>query len=94
MQPLFDKVAKRLPPWKERLLNRCGRLFLVQSTLGAIPVHIYMALKIAPCAVKAIETLMTGEVVSRGKVIAWVNTYVPKDLGGLGTPNLSLMGCR
>jgi hypothetical protein len=48
MQPLVDKVANRIPTWKVRLLNRSGGLFLVQSTLCAIPVHISMALKVAP----------------------------------------------
>jgi hypothetical protein len=58
MQPLVDKVANRLPAWKGRLLNRSGRLILVQSTLCAIPTHISMALKLAPWAVKAIEKLI------------------------------------
>jgi hypothetical protein len=36
MQPVVDKVAKRLPPWMGRMLNRSGRLILVRSTLCAI----------------------------------------------------------
>jgi hypothetical protein len=43
MQPLVDKVTNWIPTWKGRLLNRSGRLVLVQSTLCAIPVHISMA---------------------------------------------------
>jgi hypothetical protein len=58
MQPLVDKVANRIPAWKGRLLNRSGRLVLVQSTLCAIPVHISMALKVVPWAVKTITTLI------------------------------------
>ena len=37
LQPLVDKVAKRLPSWKAGLLNRAGRTILVKSTLSAIP---------------------------------------------------------
>jgi hypothetical protein len=48
MQPIIDKVAKRMPPWKERMLNWSGRLILAQSTLCAIPVHISMATRIEP----------------------------------------------
>jgi hypothetical protein len=73
MQPLVDKVANQIPAWKGRLLNRSGRLVLVQSTLCAIPVHISMALKAAPRAVKTITTIIRGflrcgtEVASAGK---------------------------
>jgi hypothetical protein len=28
MQPVVDKVAKRLPPWKGRMLNRSGCIIL------------------------------------------------------------------
>jgi hypothetical protein len=99
MQPLVDKVANWIPAWKGRLLNRSSRLVLVQSTLCAILVHISMALKVAPWAVKTITTLIRGflwsgsEVASGGKcVVAWVNSCCPKELGGLDIPNLQLMG--
>ena len=39
MQPLIDKVAKRLPSWKANLLNKAGRTVLIKSTLSAIPTH-------------------------------------------------------
>jgi hypothetical protein len=98
MQPLVDKVANRIPAWKGRLLNRSGRVVLVQSTLCAIPVHISMALKVAPCAVKTITTLIRGflwsrsEVTSGGKcAVAWVNMCCPKEFRGLGIPNLQMM---
>jgi hypothetical protein len=99
MQPLVVKVANRIPAWKGRLLNRSGRLILVQSTLCAIPVHISMALKVAPWALKTITTLIRGflwsgsEVTSGGKcAVAWVNTCCPKESGGLNIPNLQMMG--
>jgi hypothetical protein len=48
MQPLVDKVMNRIPAWKGSILNRSGRLVLLQSTLCAIPVHISMALRVHP----------------------------------------------
>jgi hypothetical protein len=48
MQLVIDKVAKRLSPWKGRILSKSGRLILARPTLCAIPVHISMATKIAP----------------------------------------------
>jgi hypothetical protein len=55
---LVDKVARRLPPWQGRLLNRVGRLVLAKSTLSAIPVHISMVISVAPWAIKAVEMLI------------------------------------
>jgi hypothetical protein len=94
-QPLVNKVANQIPAWKGRLNNRSGRLVLVQSTLCTIPVHISMALKVVPWAVKTIATLIRGflwsgtEVASSGKcVVALLNLCFPKELGGLDIPNL------
>jgi hypothetical protein len=68
MQLLVDKVANRIPALKGRLLNMSGRLVLVQSTLCAILVHISMALKVAPWAVKTITTLIRGFLWSGTKI--------------------------
>jgi hypothetical protein len=99
MEPAIDKVAKRLAPWKGRMLNMSGRLILARSTLCTILVHISMATKIAPWAIYAIEKLICGflwygsEVVVGGKcAVAWVNAAYPTQYGGLGIPNLRLMG--
>jgi hypothetical protein len=58
-----------------------------------------MALKVAPWAVKTITTVIRGflwsasDVASGGKcAVAWVNTCCPKEFGGLGIPNLQMMG--
>jgi hypothetical protein len=58
-----------------------------------------MALKVAPWEVKTITTLIRGflwsgsEVASGGRcAVAWVNTCCPKEFGGLGIPNLEMMG--
>jgi hypothetical protein len=98
-QPLVDKVARRLPPWQGRLLNCAGRLVLAKSTLSAIPVHISMAISVAPWAIKAVETLIQGflwcgtEVASGGRCqVAWVNVTCPTRFGGLGLPNLRTFG--
>jgi hypothetical protein len=35
-QVLVDKVAGKLPKWKEKLLNKSGRLTLVNSALSMV----------------------------------------------------------
>jgi hypothetical protein len=58
-----------------------------------------MALKVGPWAVKTITTLIRGflwsasDVASSGKcAVAWVNKCCPKEFGGLGIPNVKMMG--
>jgi hypothetical protein len=82
-----------------RLLSRGGHLVLVKSTLSAIPVHISMAISIAPWATKAVETLIRGflwcgtEVANGGRcLVAWVNVVCPTCFGSLGLPYLRTFG--
>jgi hypothetical protein len=58
-----------------------------------------MAIRITTWAIQAIEKLVCGflwcgsEVVVGGKrAIAWINVACPREYGGLGIPNLQLMG--
>lgn len=60
LQPLVDKVAKRLPTWKAALLNRAGRVVLIKSTLSAIPTHTALAVNISPWVIKSIDSLRRG----------------------------------
>jgi hypothetical protein len=39
MQQMVDRVAARLPSWKANLMDKAGRLTMVISVLGAIPIH-------------------------------------------------------
>jgi hypothetical protein len=60
MQPVIEKVARPLPPWKGRMLNRSGHLILAWSTLCVIPMHISMATSIDPWVIQVIEKLVHG----------------------------------
>jgi hypothetical protein len=39
LQPLVDKINKRLAGWKGRLLSKAGRETLVKSVLSAQPIY-------------------------------------------------------
>ena len=41
---LIDKVADNLPGWKASLMNRAGKLVMVQAVLTAIPIYLMIAL--------------------------------------------------
>ncbi|KAM0894059.1 hypothetical protein ACQ4PT_024726 [Festuca glaucescens] len=98
LQPIMDSAASSLPPWCAKLLNRGGRTILVQSTLSAIPVHTMMSLDIPPKVVEALRKICRAflwkgrqEVKGGHCLVAWDKVTSPKDLGGLGIPNLRLL---
>ena len=55
IRPLIDKVGKRLTAWKGRLLNKAGRLRLVNSVLTAIPTYFLTVFRLQKWAVKKID---------------------------------------
>ena len=55
VQPLIEKVAARLPGWKGRLLNKAGRLRLVNAVLTSIPVHFLSVFALKKWALKWID---------------------------------------
>ncbi|KAM0865749.1 hypothetical protein ACQ4PT_043068 [Festuca glaucescens] len=98
LQPLVDSAASRLPPWCANLLTRGGRTILVQTTLCAIPIHAMMSLDIPPKILDALRKicrafLWKGRLEVKGGhcLVAWGKVASPKDLGGLGVPNLRLL---
>lgn len=82
LQSLVDKVEKRLPPWK-------GHMLLCYS---------YMHIHGSKDCIMGYQSHwnfnegfpLVREQGSFGKKVevAWVNTCVPKDIGGLGIPRL------
>lgn len=98
-QQLVDAVARRILTWKAGLLNTAGRLTITRAMLSAIPVHISITCSLSAWAIKQIDKrhhafLWCGsEVVSRGKCrVAWPVVCFPWDYGGLGLPDLCILG--
>ena len=57
IQPLIDKMGKRLQSWKGKLLNRAGRLKLVNSVLTSIPTYYLTIFRFQKWALKKIDKL-------------------------------------
>jgi hypothetical protein len=98
LQPLVDKIAGHFPTWKASLLERSGRLILVNSTLVATPVYHMLSLDLPPWFFNCVNKLLRGFFWSaamearRGQcVVAWDSICSPKHLGGLGVKNLRLL---
>jgi hypothetical protein len=90
VQPLVEKVAARLPTWKGRLLNKAGRLRLVNAVLTSIPVHFRSVFALKKWAIKKIDKvqrsfLWKGAADANGGhcLVRWAKTSRPKKLVGL-----------
>jgi hypothetical protein len=98
-QPLIDAVADWLPTRKAGLMARAGRTTVVKAVLTAIPIHVAIAVGIAPPIYKAIDRLRrafiwTGSASANGGccMVAWPRVARPQELGGLGVLDLVTLG--
>jgi hypothetical protein len=98
LQLVSDGAACRLQPWCAKLLTRCGKTILVQMTLSTILVHAMMSLDIPPKTMHALLKIYRGfmwkgrlDVKGGHCFVAWDQVASPKDVGGLGLPNLHLL---
>lgn len=57
IQPLIDKVAAKLPAWKGKLINRAGRLKLVNAVLTAVPIYFLIVFSLKKWAIKKIDKI-------------------------------------
>ena len=97
IQPLIDKMGGKLAAWKGRLLNRAGRLRLVNSVLSSLPTYFLTVFKMPKWAIKRIDKLRRsflwkGEAEAKGRhcLVKWTKTTRPKKFGGLGILDLDL----
>ena len=97
VQPLIDKVGRRLAAWKGRLMNKVGRLRLVNVVLTSIPTYYLTVFKLQKWAIKKIDKLRRsflwkGSTDANGGhcLVKWSKVMRPKNFGGLGVLDLDL----
>jgi hypothetical protein len=98
-QRLIDSMADKLPAWKGRLMHKSGCLALIKSTLVVVPVHTAIGLELPAWVRKAMVKIMrkflwigTNSVQGRRCTVAWNSVQRSLYLGGLGIPDLRVMG--
>jgi mannosylglycoprotein endo-beta-mannosidase len=97
IQPLIDKMGGKLAAWKGRLLNKAGRLRLVNSVLSSLPTYFLKVFKLPKWAAKKMDKLRrsflwkgVAEVNGGHCLVKWGKTMRPKKFGGLGILDLDL----
>jgi hypothetical protein len=101
LQPLLDKIAGKLPGWFGKNLARPGRITLAKSVLMATAVYHATVLPLSKWARDKINKIARNfiwagddaEHASGGHALVnWKTVCRPKDLGGLGLPDLERSG--
>jgi hypothetical protein len=95
-QELIDKVAGKLPWWKGKILNKVGRLALVNSVLSSIVFYHMTVFTLSKWAIKRIDCIQRNfiwrgslEARSGHCLVNWKRVQRPKILGGLGILDLT-----
>jgi hypothetical protein len=52
LQPLIDKMIKRIAGWRGKLLTQTGRLLLIKTCLAIIPIYLFSFIKFPTWAIK------------------------------------------
>ena len=99
---IIEKMHSRLAYWKNKLLNKPGRLTLASSVLSSIPSY-YMQINWLPQSICDSIDKTTRDFIWKGtnnkgiNLVNWHKVTTPKHLGGLGIrtareKNTSLLG--
>ncbi|XP_047942726.1 uncharacterized protein LOC125189497 [Salvia hispanica] len=90
-----ERISARIHSWGHRHLSFGGRLTLIRSVLGALPIHIFQVLDPTKGALKLIEQVMGrflwGSCYSSNKThwIKWQRVCLPTSEGVLGIRSLA-----
>jgi len=94
IQPLVDKMLKRIAGWRGKLLSYAARIVLIKACLASIPVYLLSFIKFPKWALRIIHTHMANVLwndnpeAHKYHLVNWDTCSMPKDFGGLGVPNL------
>jgi hypothetical protein len=89
LQPVIDKLIKRIAGWRGRLLAYSSRLELIRSCLASIHVYLLSFIKFLKWAIELVESQMANclwndeDFAHRYHLAAWRHATMKKEYGGL-----------
>ena len=95
IQPVVDKLIKRVAGWRGKLLSSAGKLTLLKSCLASIPIYLLSVIKFPKWAIESINSQMgnflwnDNEGKHKYHLSNWPSLTQEKDYGGWGIPDLS-----
>jgi hypothetical protein len=101
IQPMVQRIANRLPGWKQNLLSYSGRELLVKMVLSSMPTQFLKVHKLPAWAIKEVDRFRRSFLwrgVDHDKVrgghclVKWKCCTRPRRLGGLGIKDLDKFG--
>ncbi|KAJ9186725.1 hypothetical protein P3X46_002268 [Hevea brasiliensis] len=96
-QYIVDKVRKKLNSWNVKKLSLAGRVTLARSVLAAIPIYSMQTACIPQAVCHEVDKLchqfIWGASAAKKKIalVSWERVQLPKEMGGLGFHNLSML---
>jgi hypothetical protein len=94
IQPLVDKIIKRIASWKGKLLSHAAKLMLIKTCLSSIPVYLLSFIKFPKWAIKILNTHMANclwddsDGNHKYHLVNWESVCMCKEYGGLGIPDI------
>ncbi|KAK2649747.1 hypothetical protein Ddye_017236 [Dipteronia dyeriana] len=94
IDPLVEKIRKKVAGWKFQLLSQGGRLILLQHVLSSLPLHIILVINVPKVILDQINFILVnflwGEVDGKRKLHwrAWSKIFKSTNEGGLGLRDL------
>ena len=95
IQPVVDKLIKRVAGWRGKLLSSAGKLTLLKSCLASIPIYLLSVIKFPKWAIESINSQMgnflwnDNEGKHKYHLSNWPSLTQEKDYGGWGIPDFS-----
>lgn len=97
IQPVVDKLMKRIAGWKGKLLSIAGKLALLKSCLASIPIYLLSFIKFPNWAIESINShignFLWNDLEGKHKyhLSNWQSLAQKKEFGGWGIPHLSCL---
>jgi len=94
LQPIIDKIIKRIAGWKGRLLSYAGRVTLLKAYLASVPIYLMSIIKFPKWAITMINSQMShflwnnNEESHNYHLANWQLVSQKKELGGFGIPDM------